>query len=69
MFAIKDSDIERFKAGTVGADWPLSSIVLELGEDTARRLGITALNVFAIYHPMLKPMITAKLDIPALPED
>lgn len=69
LFALKDSDIEAFKAETVVADWPLASIGSELGEDVARRLGITALNVLAIYHPALKPMITVKLEPPPLPSD
>jgi hypothetical protein len=69
VFAIKDSDIEAFKAATLVFDWPLTSIGDELGEEVGRRLGITALNVLALYHPTLKPLVKVKLDPLVLPDD
>ncbi|WP_227246562.1 hypothetical protein [Paraburkholderia caribensis] len=68
VFVVKDSDIQSFKESTVVADWPLSAIGDELGEEVARRLGITALNVLAIYHPALKSRVTVKLEQPMVPD-
>lgn len=69
VFTVKDADIAPFKAETLVFDWPLSSTGNELGEEVGRRLGITALNVLALYHPPLRQMVTVKLDLSTLPDD
>jgi hypothetical protein len=69
VFTVKDADIAPFKAETLVFDWPLSSIGNELGEEIGRRLGITALNVLALYHPALRSMVTVKLELPTSPDD
>ncbi|WP_240702143.1 hypothetical protein [Trinickia terrae] len=67
--ALKDSDLAPLRGSEVVADWPLASINYELGEDVARRLGITALSILALYHPSLKPMLKVSLQVPPLPDD
>jgi hypothetical protein len=67
--ALKDSDLAPLFCSEVVADWPLASVDYELGEDVARRLGITALSILALYNPTLRPMVKVKLEPPPLPND
>ncbi|WP_035986260.1 hypothetical protein [Paraburkholderia caribensis] len=69
VFTLADSLIEPLKKTTVVADWTLDQIGPEIGEEAARRLGITAFDVLSISHPALKPLVKLRLERPKFPDD
>ncbi|SAL55221.1 hypothetical protein AWB67_02471 [Caballeronia terrestris] len=70
--AVNRADIDPFIAGALKAEWPLSSMENQIDDKIARRLGITAFEVLALYNPSLKQHLRITplepLDQPPPPE-
>lgn len=53
----------------LSVNWPLDRLGYELTDDTALRLGTTALSVLTLHNPELKPMLkVTPLPMPAIPK-
>lgn len=65
--AVPSSALAPLLSDTLTANWSLDSLNFELTDDTARRLGVTALSVLALHNPELKPMLkVTPLSVPPI---
>ncbi|SAL28284.1 hypothetical protein AWB74_01262 [Caballeronia arvi] len=65
---VSNSEIEKQLSAALTVSWPLDSLHRHLTDDTARRLGVTALSVLALYNPELRPLLkVTPLPMPHIP--
>jgi hypothetical protein len=66
------ADVDPFIVRALKTEWPLSSMENQIDDEIARRLGITAFEILALYNPSLKPHLhttpTEPLNQPPPPE-